>query len=779
MGLDWSEFNESSVLLLGSWGRLPMAVFGVLALLVLAMTWADLHDLPRRRALVLTGLRGLALGMVLLFLLEPALELRSVTRVPNEIAVVVDMSQSQSLPADDRATRWDRTRAALQTLDETLRDSDEHTIAWYRLDGDLQRTTRAALLDGAALPDGNDTRLLEGLESLRRMQAGRDLGGVVLISDGADHGRLGRRNRDDAEDPLDEESLRTLRGLGGPVHTLATTGATPPRDISLERVRHDDFAFVRNAFTVEVDLRATGFNEELLRVDLFRNGQLLRSRETRVRNDDYHATLGFPIVPELLGREVYTLHVTPRVGEAVIENNTHHFVIEVIRDRIRVLQVVGRPSWDVRFLRQLLKENPNVDLVSFFILRSNDDLHRAANHEMSLIPFPTDELFREQLGSFDLVVFQNFGFEPYQMRRYLPNVRDYVMGGGGFAMIGGDLSFASGGYAGTEVAEVLPVGLPPGRDPSRIIDATPFRPVLTEAGQRHPLTRIAFDREQNRRIWESLPQMSGTNVVLEATPDATVLAEHPRLRAGRGAMPVLTVAERGEGRVLALTVDDAWRWNFENVARGESARTFTSFWNSTIRWLIRDPALNLIQVDVPQRVYAPGAEVQIQTRVFEADYSPANGAQGELVLMRRDLDALDQGDAVEVARHPFVTDERGRTTWTVRVDEPGAWSVQGTAQLTDGTSLADDDLFLVLAQSGELRQVDGRPRILERLSEATEGSHTVLPRLRTSELTFRPARIDRVDRREVVDLWRSPLALLLLAMLLTVEWLMRRRWGRA
>ena len=134
-------------------------------------------------------------------------------------------------------------------------------------------------------------------------------------------------------------------------------------------------------------------------------------------------------------------------GEAIAENNARAFLLKVIRDKIRVLQVTGRPSWDERFLRGLLKHDPNVDLVSFFILRTPTDVELVPSDELSLIPFPTEELFQEQLRSFDVVFLQNFNYGPYGIGAYLGEISDYVEEGGGLAMIGGDLSFTSGGYA--------------------------------------------------------------------------------------------------------------------------------------------------------------------------------------------------------------------------------------------------------------------------------------------------------------------------------------------
>src|SRR6185312_6137588 len=152
------------------------------------------------------------------------------------------------------------------------------------------------------------------------------------------------------------------------------------------------------------------------------------------------------------GQFVYTVSVPVLPGEAVTANNSRSFVLKVIRDRMRVLLVVGRPSWDERFLRGLLKQDPNVDLVSFFILRSSTSQTKANENELSLIPFPVREIF-------DVVIFQNFAHKDRayanQVDSFLPDIRDYVLEGGAFAMIGGENSFGDGHYNDTELADIL------------------------------------------------------------------------------------------------------------------------------------------------------------------------------------------------------------------------------------------------------------------------------------------------------------------------------------
>src|SRR5205085_848876 len=132
-----------------------------------------------------------------------------------------------------------------------------------------------------------------------------------------------------------------------------------------------------------------------------------------------------------------------------------------------------------RALRQMLKSNSNVDLISFFSLRTQDTINVAANDEMLLIPIPTRELFEQELPSFDLIILQNFEYLPYGIADYLENIRSYVDGGGGLVMLGGAVSFTSGGYFGTPIVAALPIELYGPFDSGSVLDTHKFSPVLT------------------------------------------------------------------------------------------------------------------------------------------------------------------------------------------------------------------------------------------------------------------------------------------------------------
>ncbi len=777
----FGDYNEGGLLFLGDWGPAAVAALVLLGALVVGLSWYDLRDMTRARRWSLIALRASVYGLAVLMLLEPALELRNVTKVKNRVAVLVDTSRSQTLRVEDDSTRLDRVREALgkDAARKLLTEPNEdHAFDVYTFDEGLRPSTWAEVVHPGLKAEGDATRTLEAIEEVVRKVGRRDLGGVVILSDGIDSGLLGGRVR--PGEALDQETRTFLERLGAPVHTVGTATREGLKDLSIKRVLYDDFAFVRNKISVDVVLHVIGFEPETIPVTLRREGRVLQTREVEIGPDATEYKVSFELVPQQIGREIYTVTVPTWSGEALLENNRKDFVLKVIRDKIRALQVVGQPSWDERFLRQLLKRNPNVDLISFFILRTNENAQVVPNNELSLIPFPTQELFEQELGSFDIVFFQNFNYQPYQMTQYLPRVAEYVRNGGGFVMLGGELSMGSGGYQGTAIADILPVVLPPIGPREALVRESPFVMKLTEAGERHPITQLAFEPAVNRERWEGLPALEGLNVTLGARPEATVLGVHPSLEAEGKPMPAVAVWEVGKGRSMAVTTDATWMWSFHSVGEGGTSRPYHTFWNSAIRWLIKDPDLKLLRIEIDEAVARPGQDVPIQVRLVKPDYTPAPGVEGSLEVLYRPLEALSgdeaEGDPRALEAVKFVTDERGRAEVVLPATETGAYEVIAKAR-TEGGELVDRDIFLVSLDSQELRAIEPREELLKAVAEAGQGTFQLLPDF-DPDLTFKEPRVVQVNSRKLIDLWDTLYVLAIICGLLGTEWTLRRRWGR-
>ncbi|MFK7991879.1 MAG: glutamine amidotransferase [Sandaracinaceae bacterium] len=728
-------------------GAITAVVLAVLfAAAVAAAVW-ELRD--ERRPLRRRGLIAARVASALLVWFvasQPTWASERFDESEGGLALLVDASRSMSLPRGEGS----RARRAASLLSRWASETDRPLSAFTF--GEQLSASRLGEL-GTSVPATEDQSQLGGaLSSVLEGARGGDLGAVVVVSDGA-------------VSPLDLDGL-ARRGVR--VHAVALA-EEDLRDDAIAEVEADPVGFLRRTARVRVVVRSLGGRGGPIPVTLRRGDEVEREVIAEVPEDG-EVSVEIPFTPQRLGREVYRVSIPAVSDDAVPENNERAFLVRVTRDKLRVLLVAGQPSWDQRFLRAFLKRDPATDLISFFILRNTSDMTMAGPEELALIPFPTDELFNEHLGSFDLVVFQNFEYGPYQMAGYLPRIRDYVMRGGSFAMVGGPISFHSGGYAGTPIAEILPVELPPSGAPeSETIVTDRFAPRLTPGVERHPLLGLAPDPAQNAAAWAGLARLQGANVVTRVRPDSMVLLEHPthEMETG-GGLPLLVVGQAGRGRVLALTTDTTWRWGITTGGETGDASAYERFWDRAVRWLARDPVLEPARLTTDRERYGPGARARIDAVLREASYAP-HAERAVRFLLRDGADA-------EVAQTTGRTDREGHAEVSLALpDAPGAYRVEARFEGEDEP--VAEEWLVVEAGGDELADPRAHPDRLAALAEATGGTFA-------EGVDDAPALdgLDTTRRRSLGVIERAPFAsgwafaAMLVALL--AEWVLRRRWGR-
>jgi uncharacterized membrane protein len=737
-----------------------VALAALAAAFAVLLALRGLRSEPRRgRRAVLVALRAVAALLAIFLLLEPAIELLQTARVRNRFAILLDASRSMGFPVEREGEP--RSAAAGAFLAEHRADlerlGDRVDLEWYTFGGDVSPLDPAEAARGVPGRAGR-TDVLGALDAVASGAGGstRRLAGALVVSDGADNAALA--------EGLGPEARAKARALGIPVNAVAV-GRSAPRDLAVERVAVDEFAFVRNTVTVEVTLRARGFSDEEVRLVLRREGAVVASGTVRLERGRDRYTVPLAFAPDETGTFVFTVAAPVFPGEAVVENNARSFVLRVIRDRVRVLLVAGRPSWDVRFLRGLLKQDPNVDLVSFFILRSNAD-DAGPQQDLSLIPFPVAEIFGEQLRTFDAVVFVNFAYAPYrglEIERFLPALREYVRGGGALAMVGGEQSFGDGRYGETALAEVLPVA--PMDGASMAEGELALR--LTSDGKRHPVTSLAPGDAANETAWRGLPPVTAVNLTRALARDsgASVLLEAPGVLVDGRPAPLVAVREVGEGRTLAVATDASWRWGFLRAESGQGNRAYLRFWNQALRWLVRDPGLAPLQVEPEAPAVEPGAPVGIGIAARRPDWSPAAGERVSAELV--------DDDGRSVARGEAVAGEDGVARVELVPPGPGAYKI--VARGRDGETATG--AVAVRGAGPEDADAAPRPELLSALAEATGGGYSALPGGDLPDLKLAEADVVEIGRRKSVPIWDRWWYLAALAAILAGEWILRRRWG--
>jgi len=733
------------------------------------------------------GIAVLALRLVSVLALgamafELTLRFDKVTPPSRRVVVLVDRSASIAIPdavvGSPPATRQSRTEALWSESADALEQWREQGIRIdvRAFDSEVVPYTGALAQTLATTPTGAASELAAALASLGddASRPGERLAAIVVISDG-----LTTTGSDDGK-----QLAVVAERLAVPI-TAVSVGAPQLRDVSVAEVRAGEFAFVENVALFEASIVAHGLRTEDATVRLVRNGEMVAERRMRLLADGVPSRVEFEIAPDRVGQFVYEIAIAPMPGEATTENNRRAFVVKVLRDKVRVLHVAGRPDWDVRALRTLLRRDPNVELLSYYILRDFDDIAREDSEALSLIPFPTEELFEQELGSFDVVVLHNFDAVPHSVGQYVDNIAKFVEDGGALVLIGGDLGFSDGGYATPSMAELLPIQ--PGRRADHLRERV--SPQLTEAGRRHPITSWLLAGDG--RGWAALPQLEGYNPVgvrNAGTIGAAVLLAHPTAMDPAGnPRPLLAVSEPAKGRVVVLATGSTWRLGFApELALVDGARPYDLLWLGVVRWLLRDDSSGRLQLETDQPKYRVGEPVELRARTLTAAYAP----EPSVALAWR-IDPLGDDDAGSQGPNSvlgeWTTDDLGHATVNVGPLAVGAYTA--TASRTDdgaASGLASEvsRVFIVEPPGRELARIDADPGItrLRDLASATHGDFVdaadggALPvMLAMSEDAEVSA--GRVAARRELALWGGPGALVVLVVAFGAEWWLRRRAG--
>ena len=677
---------------------------------------------PRRLRLLASAI--LAGVLALLAIVRPRVSRDASRDRLAPMAVIVDDSRSVLLDHGERVEERARAIERVSAL------TAGRPVRWLRPSPHGLESFDPLTL-GRSPPRATSTDLAETIADLRDRHDLDPLA-VVLITDGRE---VPRRLT-----PIAPGGYAFRPSV--PVHTISIGTSTP--DASVADVRVLGSAFAHGTFAVRVEVLCHGLACEAVKVawEPESDGAAGASGATSAVVD---ASSGTGIVElsasfDRPGRHAATVRIDAPSGDSLRENDSTTILVDVRRERVRVLHVAGRPTNDVRALRRFLKANSSIDLVSFFILRTQDDDPRASPAELALIPFPVDELFEEHLASFDAVVVQDIDAEEYGLARHLRRLARYVDGGGGLVLVGGPHAYAAGGYDRSSLAATLPTNL----EASRPSLGDPFAPRLTTEGARHAV-QLAFAKAGG-----ILGTLEGTAALGTPLPGATVLYEHPTMSTRSGApMPVLALREVHAGRVLAVGTDSTWRLGFSEAAVTRGGSAYDALWDALIGWTLHDA-----RFDPPALQASEGCVVGEATRI---------------VLPAQGIDRLDERLRDGTVRpHPYRVEGR-----SIVVDSLG----EGVVDLEARRESVVTARGRLVCERGGQEWIDVRPdhALLERIAAET-GGHAFAHGDRVDERILPRVRVPMSARHEepAFPPWLLALAATLA---LGLHWYERRRFG--
>src|SRR5208282_1557221 len=494
---------------------------------VIALGLIGLGFYARKRG---TFLRALGFGLLLLAMTGPSLVHEDRDPLKEVVALVVDQSGSQTI--GERPAQTEKARTELEKSLTALGNVEVRVIESSRTDSEA---------DGTRL----FTALNAGLSDVPMER----VGGVFMITDGV---------VDDIPAGAD------LLGFKAPLHALIT-GHEGERDRRIELLEAPRFGIGGKDQTVELRVLDTAEKSDPVAVKVRRDGNpvatIFAVPGERLR---------VPVRIEHGGQNVIEIEVEALPDELTAINNKAVLTIEGVRDKLKVLLVSGEPHAGERMWRNLLKSDANVDLVHFTILRPPEKQDGTPINELSLIAFPTRELFQQKIGEFQLIIFDRYARQGVLPIIYFDNITRYVRDGGAVLVAAGPDYASPTSIWRTPLDAILPA------EPSGNVTEQAFHPRLTELGKRHPVTRGLEGSDSDPPHWSRwfrlVDTKGGTGTAVMHGPDNK---------------PLLVLSREGAGRVALLLSDQLWLW-----ARGfEGGGPHLDLLRRLSHWLMKEPDL--------------------------------------------------------------------------------------------------------------------------------------------------------------------------------------------
>lgn len=577
------------------------------------------------------AVRVAALALILLALANPSFTREDREPLSSVAAVVIDKSPSQNF-----GTRNQETDKARQALIDSLK----------QIKGLEVRVVEAGQADGET--DG--TKLFGALTSALSDVPVERVAGAFMITDGRVH-----------DIPANAQAL----GFQAPVHALIT-GRKDERDRRIAITAAPRFGIVGQTQTITFRLDDQGVTGERAKVTIRRDGEVINERTLTSGQ-----TSSVDIDIKHAGPNIVEIEASPLENELTPVNNRAVVAIDGVRDKLRVLLVSGEPHAGERTWRNLLKSDPSVDLVHFTILRPPEKQDGTPINELSLIAFPTRELFQQKINEFQLIIFDRYARQGVLPIAYFDNIARYVRSGGAVLVSAGPDYASTTSIWRTPLDSVLPA------EPVGVTEK-PFYAHLSDAGKRHPVTRGLEGSNAEPPHWSRFFRTVDTRNAI-----------NPPVMTGADGKPLLLLSRFGEGRVALLLSDQIWLW-----ARGyEGGGPHLDLLRRVSHWLMKQPDLD-----------EEALRMQVQGK--------------DLMVVRQTM-------ADTVAPVTVTSPGGGTRELTLTAGDPGEWratlpaSELGLWQATDGTLKAL--INVGPTNPKEFSEVTSTTDMLKPLAQATGG----------------------------------------------------------
>jgi len=734
----------------------PLIILFVLAVAAAAyfLYFRTRATLPPRTKAAFIALRS-GIFLVLLFcLLRPIISISSVIPQQNFVAILIDDSKSMSIKDAGDKNRAEVAKSLLIEGSPFYQQlSEKFKLRFYKFSSAASRLETINNLSAS----GTSTNLSSAIETALSEFTGLPLSAIVVLTDG----------NHNAQADL-TPTLNSLKAKTVPLYVVGFGSERFSNEVELVSVNVPRAVLKDSMIVADASIRSSGQKGQRVNLSVAEDGKVIKSQEVTLKGDGEIQTVKVEFTPLGAGIKNYNFSINPLSDEIITNNNAQNAIVNVQDDHPRILYIEGEPRWEYGKLRAALREEKNIELTSVIRTAEGKFYRQGVENEKELMEgFPTtkEELFKYKglvIGSIEANFFnyeQLKGIEEFVSKR-----------GGGLLMLGGKYSFSAGGYAGTPVADALPVNLKSDGAAEEEVksrsDEGPIYKVTPSArGQFHPTTRLSDQEALNAKMWSEMPRLTIPEMITSLKPGATLLLEgYPEKGKGQP-VAVLAYQRYGRGRSLAFTPSDSWRWRMELESRNLSHELF---WKQLLRYLVNSTP-DQVTVETGRDAYEIGDQTEIIAEVNDKLFEKINTARVTAKI-------ISPGGKETEMQLGWSVENGGSYRGTFVPDENGAYKIEVNAQNGGETVGIASASFLVTELNREYYNANQNADLLKRLALESDGRYYTEESARNlpEEITYLN---NKNSMRVTKDLWDMPIVFLLLIGLVSAEWLLRRQKG--
>lgn len=653
--------------------------------------------------------------------------------------------------------------------------------------------------DAATLPPAQQqTDLTAAFEMVSREMTGRQLSGVLLLTDG-------RHNATRSVEPL----IRTLSINQVPVSSVVVGGDKPPVDAGILSVEAPEAVAVRDRVLVNVQVKLDGLAGKEAKVALMDGEKVVDSQTVRVPTDAYRARVQLADEPSATGLHHYAVDVQKFQGEVLATNNQYPLTVSVSDERTKLLVIDGRPRWEFRYLKNLFASRDKTVRLQYVLLEPDriegvppaPKIEASASRpidEVEASALPKDEI---EWMKFDVILLGDVG-PKYLTEETLRLLRKFVADRGGTLIVVAGPSYMPHYFGDSPLADLLPITFKKAEQPIMTGPEKSFRLLLTSEGRESVIMKQKVNPDENAAVWDDVPDIYWRHPILQTKEGATVLAyalppTPPPFMAAKpadGAAPapasedmqrerraferehaLITYHNLAVGKVMFLAFDHTWRLRYR-VGDTYHHR----FWGQVLRWSTANklPAgTETVKLGTDRTRYTPNAPVRVQAKLAKKDFTPivsndvgVNVYKGQQLVLSRKLDYVK--DSAGMYAGELGALESG--TYRVELDAPPARPVLAEENVDKVVTEFSVDPSMP-AEQAELVPDRG---LLSRLANLTGGAVVDPSHADRVLSSLGPVTEKETERHEYV-IWDSWPLLAVMVLLATAEWLLRKKVGLA